>query len=165
MRDHQWELRPEYRRFAESFANALMESDYARGHAMFAPYLQVMVSPEQLEQYVEQELREMAEIWELETPLRPQAFTIDWNAAYGIHDLRDSDARQRNEPLIYGLRHPEVTFSHEITEDNFCAWVVIQFLPNENDGVDFNGYFDWWMVIVKDSGEYRVGYFEIHEPD
>jgi hypothetical protein len=43
----------------------------------------------------------------------------------------------------------------------------IQLMPTEEEALelDIDAYLDFWMIVVKIEGAYKVGYFEIQEPD
>ena len=75
-----------------------------------------------------------------------------------IHDLR--------KPRTYVTsRRSNESLPPEITEENFRKWMVIQFTPAPEDELDVDAWFDWWMMLVEVGGEYRIGYFEIEDPD
>jgi hypothetical protein len=45
--------------------------------------------------------------------------------------------------------------------------MVIQFMPNheEQDELGIDAWLDWWMILVEVEGAYRIGFFEIEDPD
>src|SRR3982751_4091902 len=75
-----------YRQFAEAFAYSIVRLDYSAAHKMLAPWLQSEMTPERLRQFVETELKEVAEGFELEEIIYPKAYNVDGNSC-SLNDL------------------------------------------------------------------------------
>jgi len=146
-----------YKQFAEAFAHSIVRLDYSAAHKMLAPWLQSEITPERLRQFVETELKEVAEGFDLEEIIYPKAYNVDGNSC-SLNDLR--------KPRTYVTsRRSNESLPPEITEENFRKWMVIQFTPAPEDELEVDAWFDWWMMLVEVGSEYRIGYFEIEDPD
>jgi HD superfamily phosphohydrolase len=137
-----------YRNFSESFANTIISREFDRALQYFAPWLQNEFSTEDFRKTIENELQEMNKIWEIEQIIYPESFEISTN------------------PCSFSELKKIVKFPKELTDENFRQWMVIQFLPDEEDErIEFDGWFDLWLAIVELNGELRIGHFEIKEVD
>ena len=145
------------RQFADTFAHSIIRMDYAAAHRMLASWLQPEVTPERLREFVETELKAVAEGFDLEEIIYPKAYHADGNSC-SLNELRA-------ERSYATSRRSSESVPPEVTEENFRKWMVIQFTPAPEDGLDVDAWFDWWMILVEVDGEYRVGYFEIADPD
>jgi len=147
-------MKEEYKEFAAKFAQTVTREDFAAAHKFFAPWLQNELSPKDFRGAVEKWLLEMNEVWEIKELIFPAEFEIDGNSS-GLSDLKeDLSWRERRK------------ISDEITDENFRQWMVIQFLPDENDSrVGLDGWFDFWFILVELNGEFRIGFFELEDVD
>lgn len=141
----------------ERFARAIIARDYRAAHACFAEWLKQQVSEERLQTAIEKQLGEIAEAAELEQIIYPEEFTVDGNSCT-LDDVRE------DRSLLYGIE-PVCAVSAEMTEANFRRWMVITFLPAEGAKIDVDAWMDFWTAVVEVDGQYRLGYFEIHDPD
>ena len=146
-----------YRQFADAFAHSIIRLDYSAPHKMLAPWLQPVITPERLREFVETELQEVAAGFGLEDIIYPKAYQVDGNSC-SLRDLR--------EPRSYVTsRRSHESLPPEVTEENFRKWMVIQFTPAPEDELEVDAWFDWWMMLVEVDGELRIGYFELEDPD
>lgn len=144
----------DYEEFARDFANSLVSQDFPRTHQFFAPWLQKEFSPVDFKNIVETNLQEMNEVWEIDEIIYPTDFSVSSNSC-SLSDLKK----------LEGWRGPK-NFSDELTDDNFRRWMVIQFLPDEDDErIEFDAWFDFWFVLAEVNNELRIGYFEFEDPD
>ena len=147
-------MREEYKEFAIKFAKTICEKDFAAAHNFLAPWIQNEMSPEDLRGAIEKWLLEMNEVWGIEELIFPAEFEIDGNSSdlSGLKEERD-------------WREPR-KISAEITDRNFRQWMMIEFLPDENDSrVELDGWFDFWFILVETNGELRIGFFELADVD
>lgn len=146
-----------YKQFAGAFAHSIIRLDYSAAHKMLAPWLQDEITPERLRQFVETELKEVAEGFELAEIIYPKAYNVDGNSC-SLADLSEPrshvTSRRSNEAI-----------PPEVTVENFRKWMVVQFTPTPEDEMEIDAWFDFWMMLVEIEGEYRLGYFEIEDPD
>lgn len=144
-----------YLEFAADFARKIIIGEYFAAQKAFASWVQI--SPEQLKEFIENELCEMVEVWEFDEIIRPAKFRIGGGVS-SIEDLR--------QPHTYSpeARSSE-NFPSEITEEHFRAWMVITFLPAEEQELDLDAWFDFWLALVEENDELKIGYFEITDAD
>jgi len=147
-------MKEAYREFAARFAQTIVDEDFDAAHELFAPWLQKELSAADFRGVLEKWLREINEVWGIEELIFPAAFDIDGNSS----DL--SSLRQEAD-----WREPR-KISDEITDENFRKWMIIQFLPAEDDPrVELDAWVDFWFTLVETAGELRVGYFELADVD
>ena len=113
---------------------------------------------EEFRDELDKEAEDMAHEWEMETTPYPSDFTVDWNPL-AISELREHDSPE------YAYGRPYKRIPDEITEANFRKWMVIQFLPDEDAGIEFDAFYDFWFMLVEIDGRFRVGYYKIEDPD
>lgn len=147
-------MKEEYENFAARFARAVIAEDFAAAHACLAPWLQKDLSPAGLRAVFEKELWSMNEVWEIAELIFPADFQVDGNQST-LADLKeDQDWREPRK------------ISPETTDENFRQWLSIEFLPDEQDErIEFDGWFDFWCVLVESNGELRIGFFEFADVD
>jgi hypothetical protein len=141
----------------ERFARAIIARDYPAAHACFAEWLKRQVSEERLLAAIEKQLGEISEAAELDRIIYPEDFSLSGNSCT-LEDVRED----RSE--LYGIE-PVCAVSPEMTEANFRRWMVIEFLPAADAEIDVDAWMDFWTAVVEVDGQYRIGYFEIHDPD
>jgi hypothetical protein len=141
----------------ERFARAIIAKDYPAAHACFAEWLKRQVSEERLQRAIEKQLGEISEAAELDRIIYPEDFSIDGNSC-SLETIREDRSQ------LYGIE-PVCAVSPEMTEANFRRWMVITFLPAEDAEIDVDAWMDFWTAVVEVDDEYRLGYFEIHDPD
>ena len=144
-----------HRSFVTAFAEQILSHDYTSAHGNLASWLRAEITPERLQAFVQTEIDTTAEYGEWE-PRHPDAFTLDSNPGWKVNDLRTSTR--------FGERPSNETFPAQITEENFKIWLVAQFTSKDEE-FDHIAWFDWWMALVEEDGELRIGYFEMHEAD
>ena len=140
----------EVRVFANRFAESVRGSDYETAHSMLASWLRQEITVEDLQNEIESLLREMADEWELEELTYPDAHELD-SGVLSADDLR--------QPGIATKPVPD-----ELTADDFVLWMCIEF-QSADDSLDLDGWFDWWMAVVREQDDLAIGYFEIQFPD
>jgi len=145
------------RRVMEQFARAIIARDYPAAHACFADWLKQQVSQERLQAAIEKQLGEIAEAAELDGLIYPEDFRVDGNSCT-LAELR------QDRTQLYGIE-PVCKLSPEMTEANFRKWMVIVFMPAEGAEIDVDAWMDFWAAAVEVDGRFRIGYFEIHDPD
>jgi len=141
----------------ERFARAIIARDYPAAHNCFAEWLKEQVSEERLQAAIEKQLGEIAEVAELDGIIYPEDFSVDSNSCT-LADVRE------DRTTLYGIE-PVCKVSPEMTEANFRKWMVITFMPAEGAEIDVDAWMDFWAAAVDVDGQYRIGYFEIHDPD
>jgi len=147
-------MKEEYKEFAERFARAVVDEDFGAAHKFFAPWLQTGISAADFRARVENWLGEMNEIWEIDELIFPDEFEIDGNSSV-LSDLKEE--RDWHAPR---------QISGEVTDENFRQWMVIKFMPDEQDErVELDGWFDFWFILVETGGGLRIGYFELADVD
>lgn len=137
-----------YRKFAGNFAKMIISQEFNQAFEYFAPWLQTKISAKEFRKKIEKELQEMNEVWEIEQIIYPEAFEISFN------------------PCSFSELKKIANFPKEITDENFRQWMIIQFLPDEEDErIEFDAWFDFWFAIVELKGELKIGHFEFADPD
>ena len=144
-----------YKAFGQAFGRAIVAKDFTAAHGMLAPWLQREITPAALQQEIEGECAEFRELYELpeDTPLYPADFTMDGNSST-MEDLKAEPSYRQGRSI-----------PPEVTTENFRKWMVIEFLPDPEEEMEFDAYFDWWMIVVDVDGQQKVGYYEIEDPD
>lgn len=155
MNNHKSEINQEiYRKFAQDFAKTIVSQDIGKVHQYFAPWLQKVLSPDDFKTSLESELWATNEVWELKELIYPADFSVSNNSC-SLDDLKKPES----------WRQPR-KFPDELTDENFRQWMVIQFLPDEDDErIEFDAWFDFWFALAEINDELKIGYFEFAEPD
>lgn len=144
----------DYEEFAKEFAVSLTTQNFSKTNQLFAPWLQNQFPPEVFKEIFESKLQEVNEIWEIDEIIYPSDFSISSNSC-SLPDFKKPQS----------WRTPR-NFSEELTEHNFRKWMVIQFLPNEDDErIEFDAWFDFWFVVAEVNNDFKIGYFEFEDPD
>lgn len=148
-------LNPDYKQFAQAFATRIIQSDFIGAHQLLAPWLRQTVSAEQIRALIQKQVQEVAEANELEGEFHPSAFEIDSNRCT-LDQLKEQESFREPRQIPQG-----------VIAENFRQWMVIEFMPNEQeqDELGIDAWLDWWMIVVEIEGEYRIGFFEIEDPD
>lgn len=147
-------MKEEYKEFAAEFAQTIIREDFAAAHKFLAPWLQNEMSEVDFRDVFEKWLLEINEIWEIEELIFPDEFEISHNIS-SLEFLREKESWRKPRNI-----------SNEVTDENFRQWMVIQFLPDENDSrVELDGWFDFWFILVETGGEFRIGFFELADVD
>jgi hypothetical protein len=147
-------MKEAYKEFAERFAQTIVDEDFDAAHKFFAPWLQAAMPAAEFRAVLENRLREMNEIWEIEELIFPDRFAIDGNSSdlAGLREASDWRAPRK--------------ISDAVTNENFRQWLVIQFMPDETDArVEFDAWFDFWLILVETDGALRIGFFELEDAD
>lgn len=164
-----------HKQFADTFAKAVVAKDYQTAHAMFADWLQKTVSAAKLQEMIEKEIQEVCEANEIEEMVYPEDWTVDGNSST-LEDLREERSytyarnsawlgeRKANFSIHGDLRKP---IADQFTSARFCKWLCIQFMPNPEaqEVLGIDAFLDFWMAIAEVNGEYKIGYFELEDPD
>jgi hypothetical protein len=130
--------------FASDFANCVVSQEWHEAFQYLAPWLQKKMSPDDLRLAIEERLFEINHYWNIENLIYPSSYSVDYNPC---------SLAQLKEPMSW--RKPR-QFDNELTEENFRKWMVIQFLPDENDPrTEMDAWFDFWLVIADVKPENR----------
>ena len=140
----------EIRAFADRFAASVKGRDYQRAHSMLASWLQAEITADALQNEIETRLREMADAFEFEDLIYPDSHELD-NGVLSADDLRQPGMADKPVP-------------DQLTAENFLLWMCIQF-QSQDDSVDVDAWFDWWMAVAREQDGLVIGYFEIQDPD
>lgn len=66
-----------------------------------------------------------------------------------------------NPCSVNELRNNGVDLPSEITESNFVEWCCLTVTADEEEW----SLFDLWCAVIEDDRTYKVGYFEVLDPD
>jgi hypothetical protein len=166
-------MKPVYKEFADTFARALVARDFDKAHAMLADWLQPKVSAATLQAMVEKEIREVCEANEVTEEVYLKEWQITGNSC-SLESLRDPKiyTSVRNSGWLGkqkkdGSGELVTPVAKEFTDEMFRQWLVIQFILDEATQyrLGFDAYMDFWFALAEVNGEYRIGYFEIEDPD
>ena len=147
-------MKEEYEKFAAGFAQTIVDEDFDAAHKYFAPWLQNEISAADFRGTIEDWLREMNDVWEIDELIFPDEFAVSSNSS-SLESLKEKES----------WRAPR-NISDEVTAENFRQWMVIEFMPDEEDErVELDGWFDFWFALVETGGQLRIGYFEILDVD
>ena len=164
-----------YKQFANAFATAVCAKDYDVAHAMLARWLQVNISQAKLQEMIEKEIREVCQAAELEEMAYPDSWDIDGNSST-LEYLREpgSYLSTRNSGWLGENRSGYSSagdlvkpLADDVTDENFRQWMCIQFMPSEEaqGNIDIDAFVDFWMALVEVDGQFKIGYFELEDPD
>jgi hypothetical protein len=143
-----------YQAFAAEFASQIVAQDLNSAHQFLAPWLQKEISPDELKAAFEKELWRMNGYWDIEELIYPAGFSIGYNTCSLASLKEDEDWREPRK------------FSTELTDENFRKWMVLQFLPAEDDPrTEMDGWFDFWFVVAEVNSELKIGFFEFEDVD
>jgi hypothetical protein len=126
--------------FAERFGAAVVAKDFVTAHGMFCAALRKSITPKKLASLVSTECKHSGP---------PDAFEYSDNDTT-VAELRDG--KNEFSPL------PD-----HVTDSNFRRWCCLQFLPLEESDAD--ACFDWWMALIEEKGEWKVGSFHVLDSD
>jgi hypothetical protein len=166
-------MKPVYKEFADTFAQALVAKDFDKAHAMLADWLQPRVSAATLQAMVEKEIREVCEANEVTEAVYLNEWRVTGNSC-SLESLRDPKiyTSVRNSGWLGNQKKDSsgelvTPVAREFTDEMFRQWLVIQFILDEEtqDRLGFDAYMDFWFALAEVNGEYRIGYFEIEDPD
>jgi len=146
-----------YRAFGEKFSAAIIAKDYASAHVLLAPWLMKKVTPEKLREEIEQHVREMCKVWNVEDAIHPAQCDLDGNSRIDVEGLREPE---------WDNSVPDIPA--EVTDANYRYWMCQQFKPEEvtvEFDAFFDAFFDLWLALVEHEGELRVGYYKFSDPD
>ena len=139
-----------FKGFAADFSQTIIDQDFTAAHQFLALWLQNEISSDDLKAKFEAELWEMNCYWDISELIYPQKFHLEWNSC----DWQTVKKYANHEPNL------------EMSEEIFRKWMAIEFLPDENDErIEFDGWFDFWLAIVEINGELKIGYFEFEDVD
>ena len=124
--------------FASEFARAVIDRDFLKVHGMLAAHLSTTQTAEDLERLVKNNLKHSG--W-------PDEFEVGWN------DTTVAELRAMPD------RH---SLPDEVTDSNFRKWMCLKFVPEEGNDL---ACFDWWMTLIVENGQLKVGGYEILDPD
>jgi hypothetical protein len=145
----------EWKAFGEQFARTVTDKQFDKTHGFFAPWLQAALPAGAL-----------TKLFKLAREDRPpqHTFGVSLNTAVGLSDLRGDQQEARNIADYDGTGGnygpPSFVIAPEITDQNFQCWMCVEFYPDEELDSGFDLSFQLWLMLVRESGELRVGYLE-----
>jgi hypothetical protein len=126
--------------FARRFAATLVGEDFVSAQGMFCAALRKKYTPKKLKTLVAAESKHSGP---------PESFEYSDNNTTAAH-LR-----------VGGGDIPALP--KHVTDRSFVRWCCLQFLPAEESDVD--ACFDFWMAVMEEDGELKVGFCHILNPD
>lgn len=133
---------------AEELCNALgkfiVDRDFAGAYTLLAPWYRPALSAAEIERMVD------AQNEGLEHP--PHSWTVG-EGMVGLEELRKPDP--------YGP--PTKALPKQITDDNFRAWMQVQFAPDPSVHEVQNINYDVWVIVIENGGDFQIGYLEAGE--
>jgi hypothetical protein len=126
--------------FARRFAAALVAENFVAARGMLSAALGKKYTPKKLKTLVATESEHSG---------LPESFSYDDN------DTTAAELRAGGGDIPALPKH--------VTDQNFVRWCCLQFQPSEDSGVD--ACFDFWMAVMEEEGELKVGFFHILPPD
>jgi hypothetical protein len=161
------------RQFADTFAQAVIAREYERAQAMLADWLQPTVSAATLQAMIEREVREVCEANAIAADLHPQSWQVSSNSS-SLEAIREPQVYTsvRNSGWLGEAKRDAAGKLVSPVADGFTAgqfrqWLAVQFMPSDESQQAFgiDAFLDFWMAVAEVDGEYRIGYFEIEDPD
>ena len=144
------ERTPEFQSLGNELALFIRDRDFDGAHSLLASWLRDEVTPVALQSQVEAELREVAEGFDIEELVYPDGHELSMGVL-SFEDLHEPGPTNKN-------------IDAALTAENFVAWMCVTFLC-EDDSLDIDAWFDWWMAVVREEGRLAVGYYEITGAD
>src|SRR5262249_15907039 len=126
--------------FSERFGAAVAAGDFVSAHGMLCATLRKKYTPKKLSALVAKESKHSGP---------PEAFEYAANATTAP-ELRKGEGGSPRLPS-------------PVSDENFRQWCCLQFLPAEDSESD--ACFDWWMAVMEEDGELKVGFFHILDAD
>ena len=128
---------------ASRFAEAVIERDYAQAFALTTRGLRTRMS---LEEFV-------AALENAEKDVVPPG-------TYGLNSNS-----MTFEGLAKACDELGTPLPRDVKPESFRLWMCIEFIPDPHDPTELDACYDVWCMVVKEDGEDRIAYFEIHEPE
>ncbi len=154
-------MEKEYQKFLSIFAEEIISKNYSKAYDSFSDGLKDSISLDNFKSVIEKNIIEINDEWELENTLEyPEYFEVDGNSSLKLdYFLEEKDN--------YSLFSSSEKIPSDITKDNYLYWGSISFLVSEKQQgyIDFDGWFDFWCILIKKDDSYKIGYFEIHDLD
>lgn len=146
-------------RVAETFAQAVVDGNYAAACAQLAPWLQRDITPDTLERVLAREMIDGVPAVDFSTSGNDTT----------LEDLREHyteyhhDDRSRTFASVdsfgdYG--QPSIHVADEITSENYRQWMAIEFTPDPDGDSGLDYCLRLWLVIVAIDGAMRIGHVE-----
>lgn len=154
-------MNQKYIEIFENFASAIISKDYEKAYSFFSSCLKEIISKEKLQEIFETYLIEINKEWNTNNELEyPNDFSIDENTAIDYSHFL-------NEKNNYSLFKSSKSLPIDINNENFKSWAVISFLASEKQSeyLEFDGWFDFWCILIEKNDNLEIGYFEIHDLD
>lgn len=151
-----------FRVFLSHFANFIINRDYDNAYNCLSDGAKKHISKAKLQEVIEKNFMEVNEVWNVSELIYPASFEID----YGSHIKFDYFKEQEDEEN-YALFRLSGKIPDDITKNNYRYWANISFLASDeqNEKLELDGWFDFWCILMEVNGEYKIGYFEIHDLD
>lgn len=141
-------MQPEHETFLVALGSAVVAEDFSAAHNMLADWLQHSITADDLRTRIVAKLRELADEWGFDETRCPKQCEVD-----------------EGDMSLAELRSEFPDLPPEVTDENFRQWASIQFLPGDDEKVELDAYFDWWLLLVEVEGRTAVGHFVIEDPD
>ncbi|MFN8577663.1 MAG: hypothetical protein U0354_12475 [Candidatus Sericytochromatia bacterium] len=153
-------MNQEYKDILETFAESIISKDYDIAYRLFSSGLKDSISQDELQKVMEKHFIELNQEWETKDELE---YPKDFSISEGVVDY-DYFVNEKNN---YSLFRSSKKIPNDITKENYLIWAHIAFLVSEEQSeyLDFDGWFDFWCILIKKDNEIQIGYFEIHELD
>jgi hypothetical protein len=149
------------RDFLSGFAKCIISQNYNDAYQMFTPGLKEQISKEKFQTAIENNLMETNKEGDINELIYPEDFMV----SNGVLEFKDFKNWEEEEH--YCLFQSCKKLPDDVTEDNYRYWGHIAFLVSEEQSLtlDFDGWFDFWCVLVEINNQYSIGYFQINELD
>jgi hypothetical protein len=134
--------------FLNGLGTAVVQRDFSGAHGMLTEWLQESVTADELRNQIGKKLGEISEAVGLEETGYPKRYEI------GEGDITVEELREEFEEM-----------PQEVTDENFRQWVVLNFLPGEDEDAGVDAWLGWWLLLVDCDGELKVGFYQIEDPD
>jgi hypothetical protein len=144
------------RDFGQRLGERVLARDWNGVHALLAPWLQRVQTPDAVRAFFEDEYRSMLAEWDVEGmhyPEHPEP-QIDGNDHTNATALR--------EPISWeGDRVRPVP--EELTDENMRYWMHMQLQCSETQmqTLEFDFFSETWLAVVETSEGLRVGYWSM----
>jgi hypothetical protein len=147
--------------FLSEFSGYIISKNYNDAYQMFTAGLKKDISKEKFQEAIEENLMETNKAWDIQELIYPGDFEV------GHGTLEYTDFENWESIEHYSLFQSSKKLPYDVTKDNFRYWAHIAFLVSEEQSktLEFDGWFDFWCILVEINNHYMIGYFEITELD
>lgn len=139
----------------QDFAETLVRQDWENAHSLLASGTQARVNSDALARFIDEAIQEVNEEWMLPADAWPGAVDLDGNESYPLASLRA-------EP---GAKSLPARLPTELDEAHYRGWYCISLLAREDQDLVIPGWWDLWMAVTEEDGEFKIAYLELMELD